>query len=149
MSQTAGPHSTSLRAGSSLRCASVGMTIHIKVGDASTQEEGTRVLCRKTNGTDKVAYQRTADNPNTKSRPIIEIKVSEMDQVFMVSATLMLKYSFTSQKPPSLTWEKMVDPAPVAIASSSGRTPGLCKRIGARMPAAVVKATVADPVATR
>ena len=30
-----------------------------------------------------------------------------MDQVFMVSATLMLKYSFTSQKPPSFTWEKI------------------------------------------
>src|ERR1700722_14064210 len=29
--RTAGPHSTSLRAGSPLRCASVGMTIHILV----------------------------------------------------------------------------------------------------------------------
>ncbi len=79
----------------------------------------------------------------------MEIKVSLMDQVFMVSATLMLKYSFTSQKPPSFTWEKMADPAPVAMVSNSGRTPGLCARMGARMPAAVVKATVADPVARR
>ena len=91
----------------------------------------------------------TNDNPMAKSKPTIEIKVSVMDHVFMVSATLILKYCFTSQKPPSLTWEKIVDPAPVAIASNSGRTPGVCRRMGARMPAAVVKATVEDPVANR
>jgi hypothetical protein len=36
--KTAGPHSTSLRAGSPLRYASVGMTIHIWVQGAGTQE---------------------------------------------------------------------------------------------------------------
>ena len=36
---TAGPHSTSLRAGSPLRYAPVGMTIHIWVQDASAQEK--------------------------------------------------------------------------------------------------------------
>jgi hypothetical protein len=36
--RTAGPHSTSLRAGSPLRYAPVGMTIHIRVRDASAQE---------------------------------------------------------------------------------------------------------------
>jgi hypothetical protein len=36
---TAGPHSTSLRAGSPLRYALVGMTIHIWVRDASAQEK--------------------------------------------------------------------------------------------------------------
>src|ERR1700730_4552782 len=96
-----------------------------------------------------VADQRAAARANVNSRAMTEIRVSLMDQVFMVSATLMLKYSFTSQKPPSFTWEKMADPAPVAMVSNSGRTPGLCARMGARMPAAVVKATVADPVARR
>jgi hypothetical protein len=37
--RTAGPHSTSLRAGSPLRYASVGMTIHIWVGDTRAQEK--------------------------------------------------------------------------------------------------------------
>src|SRR3984893_10320017 len=96
-----------------------------------------------------VTDQRAAARANVKSRAMMEIKVSLMDQVFMVSGTLMLKYSFTSQKPPSLTWEKMAEPAPVAMVSNSGRTPGLCARMGARIPAAVVKATVADPVARR
>src|SRR5260370_27706229 len=74
--------------------------------------------------------------------------VSQTDQVVMVLATLILKYSLTSQKPPSLTCEKTSDPAPVAIVSSSGRTP-VWIAIGATIPAAMVIATVADPVARR
>ena len=81
--------------------------------------------------TEAVSNQITAANPNVNSSPMTESKVSLVDQVFIVSATLMLKYSLTSQKPPSLTWEKMSAPAPVAMASNSGRTPGLCKRMGA------------------
>ena len=75
--------------------------------------------------------------------------VSQIDQDFIVSVTLRFRYSFTSQKPPSLTWEKMSEPAPVAIASSSGETPGVCSAMGATIPAAVVMATVAEPVARR
>ena len=48
--------------------------------------------------------------------------VSQIDQLFIVWATLMLKYSFTSQKPPSFTCEKTSEPAPVAMVSSSGLT---------------------------
>src|ERR1700728_1151303 len=73
--------------------------------------------------------QITAANPSVNSSPMTESMVSLVDQVFIVSATLMLKYSFTSQNPPSLTWEKMSAPAPVAMASNSGRTPGLCSRM--------------------
>ena len=94
---------------------------------------------------DQTAREASRANPS----PANEMMVSQMDQVFMVSVTLMLKYSFTSQKPPSLTCEKMGEPAPVAMASNSGCTPGVCNAMGATMPAAVVMATVAEPVASR
>ena len=55
-----------------------------------------------------------------KPSAVKEMMVSHMDQVLMVCPTVMLKYSFTSQKPPSLTWEKMRAPAPVAMANNSG-----------------------------
>jgi hypothetical protein len=53
--------------------------------------------------TKNVSNQRMRAKPKVSSKAITEMSVSLMDQVFMVSATLMLKYSFTSQKPPSLT----------------------------------------------
>ena len=68
-------------------------------------------------------FQTTNASPIVKSSATTEMIVSQTDQVFIVSATLMLKYSFTSQKPPSFTCEKIKEPAPVAIASSSGCTP--------------------------
>ena len=61
----------------------------------------------------------------------------------------MLKNSLMSQKPESLTCDSTSDPAPVARTSSSARVPGMDEAIGATMPAAVVIATVAEPVATR
>jgi hypothetical protein len=64
--------------------------------------------------------QITTARPRVSSRAVTEMIVSQMDQVRMVSATLMLKYSFTSQKPPSLTCEKISDPAPVEMANNSG-----------------------------
>jgi len=63
------------------------------------------------------------DKPTVRISATTEMMVSQTDHVFIVCSTLMLKYSLTSQNPPSLTWEKMSDPAPVAMASSSGRTP--------------------------
>ena len=48
-------------------------------------------------------YLKTAASPRVSPRAIKEMMVSEMDQVFMVSGTDMLKYSLTIQKPPSLT----------------------------------------------
>ena len=63
--------------------------------------------------------------------------------------TVILKYSLISQKPPSLTWEKITDPAPVAIGLGYPHPELLVLATGATMPEAVVIATVADPVATR
>src|SRR5665213_1036170 len=89
--------------------------------------------------------QAAAVNP----RAVTEMMVSVADQVFMVWPTVILKYSLTSQKPPSLTCEKMSAPAPVAMASNSGCTPVLCNAMGATLLAAVAMATVDDPVARR
>src|SRR5580698_1314992 len=91
----------------------------------------------------------TNDKPTVNRSATTEMIVSQTDQVLIVSVMLISKYSLTSQKPPSLTCEKIRDPAPVAIASNSGRTPVLCSAIGATMPAAVVMATVDEPVARR
>src|SRR5579862_3582371 len=107
------------------------------------------IQCRGCAAEDRAPDYVTSASPRVKIRAVIEMIVSQRDHVLMVSATLMLKYSFTSQKPPSLTCEKISDPAPVAIASSSGRTPGVCAAIGATIPAAVLIATVEEPVASR
>ncbi|MNE48628.1 hypothetical protein D3C80_1431030 [compost metagenome] len=61
----------------------------------------------------------------------------------------MLKYCFTSQKPASLTCDRINEPAPVASTSSSRLTPGIMPITGATIPAPVMVATVADPVAMR
>src|SRR5688572_19798357 len=74
--------------------------------------------------------------------------VSATVQVFSVWGTVMLKNSLMSQKPASLTCERTNEPAPVASTSSSALVPGVASAIGATIPAAVVIATVADPVAT-
>ena len=75
--------------------------------------------------------------------------VSITDQVLMVCPTVIPKYSLTSQNPASLTWEKNSEPAPTASASSAtvGRSSPAAS--GATMPAAVMVATVAEPVANR
>lgn len=44
--------------------------------------------------------------------------VSISDQVLIVWPTPRPKYSFTSQNPASLTWEKNSDPEPIARTSS-------------------------------
>ena len=62
---------------------------------------------------------------------------------------VMLKYSFTSQNPPSLTCDAMSEPAPIATTSSSRFTRGIAAAIGAMMLAAVTTATVAEPTDTR
>ena len=79
-----------------------------------------------------------------------EINVSQTVQVLKVCVTVMLKYSFTSQNPPSFTCERISEPGPVVSTSSSGRTPSAAAfAIGATMPEAVAIATVAEPVAIR
>ena len=54
-----------------------------------------------------------------------------------------------SQKPASLTWLKKTDPAPMASTSRAGAFPPIVAATGAMTPAAVMVATVADPVARR
>src|SRR5437868_10971287 len=93
--------------------------------------------------------QTTVASARVSSSAITEMSVSHTDQVLKVWATVMLKYSFTSQKPPSFTCERISEPAPVVSTSSSGRVPGTLAAMGATMPAAVVMATVAEPVAMR
>src|SRR5579872_4038328 len=75
--------------------------------------------------------------------------VSITVQLLSVSPTLNPRYSFTNQNPPSFTCDKITDPAPIAMTSNSRLMPGVAAAKGATMPAAVVIATVADPVATR
>ncbi len=59
------------------------------------------------------------------------------------------KYSFTSQKPASLTWLKNSDPHPIASTSSASSFVDRLGASGPTMPAAVMVATVADPVPSR
>ncbi len=66
----------------------------------------------------------------------------------MVSPMVRLKYSLNSQKPGSLTWEKITLPEPTAITISSGLTPVVAIS-GAAIPPAVMAATVAEPSAIR
>src|SRR5206468_10862110 len=84
-------------------------------------------------------------NPN----PATPMMVSATVQVFSVCGTLMLKNSLMSQNPESFTGDSTREPAPVASTSSSAFVPGVAAAIGATMPALVVIATVAEPVATR
>ena len=57
----------------------------------------------------------------------------------------MLKYSFTSQKPPSLTCDAISEPAPIETTSISLLTCGIVAAIGAMMLAVVTTLTVASP----
>src|SRR5476649_1770304 len=82
------------------------------------------------------------------TRPQMEMMVSRADQDLMVSMMVRLKYSLNSQKPGSLTWEKITLPEPTAITISSGLAPVVAMS-GAAIPPAVMAATVAEPRAIR
>src|SRR2546430_12637415 len=86
---------------------------------------------------------------STKTRPQTEMTVSISDQLARVCPTDSPKYSLTNQKPASLTCEKNSDPAPTASTSRLTWVVDSDAATGARMPAAVTVATVADPVASR
>lgn len=81
---------------------------------------------------------------------VTAIPVSTTVQVRRVCATVMPRYSFTNQKPESLTCERMREPEPMARTSSSRFTwmAGF-STIGSMRPAAMVTATVAEPTAMR
>src|SRR5437763_4607093 len=75
--------------------------------------------------------------------------VSITDQLAIVWPTVIPKYSLTSQNPASLTWEKNSEPAPTASASRATVGWSRPAASGATIPAAVIVATVAEPVASR
>lgn len=85
----------------------------------------------------------------THSRAATEMMVSRTVQLFKVWLTLRPRYSFTNQKPPSFRWDRINDPAPIEITSNSLFKPGAACTTGARIAAASVMATVADPTAMR
>ena len=80
--------------------------------------------------------------------PATESTVSSTVQVESVSFNSILKKDWISQKPGSLTWERISEPVPVARTSSSGRTPAWTA-IGASTAEATAVATVAEPIETR
>ena len=50
-----------------------------------------------------LGLQTTSDRPIVRISAITEMIVSQTDQVLIVWTTVIPKYSFTNQKPPSLT----------------------------------------------
>src|SRR4051795_12524148 len=75
--------------------------------------------------------------------------VSISDQVFTVCPTVIPKYSLTSQKPASLTWEKNSEPAPTASTTSEVSPVDRPWTSPTIRELAVIVATVAEPVASR
>lgn len=68
-----------------------------------------------------------------KVKPTTDRMVSITVHDFKVCTTDMPKNSLIIQKPASLTWDKMSDPAPVASTANSMFTPGVTARTGAMM----------------
>src|SRR3954452_5199509 len=85
----------------------------------------------------------------TRAKPNTEMTVSMTDHDLIVSPTVSPKYSLTSQKPASLTCEKNSEPQPIASTSRARWLADSDGASGATMPAAVIVATVADPVPSR
>src|SRR5450830_124812 len=86
--------------------------------------------------------QITVASTSVSDNATREMMVSHTVQVLKVCGTVILKYSLTSQKPPSLTCENTSEPAPVASTINSGRTPPSTRTMGATMPQAVVRPTI-------
>src|SRR5680860_1278156 len=64
----------------------------------------------------------TMPSSSTKISPVTESTVSIRDQDLMVWPMESPKYSLTSQKPASLTWEKNTEPEPMASTTKGGLT---------------------------
>src|SRR6185503_1814654 len=79
---------------------------------------------------------------------MIDTIVSMTDHDRMVSFIFRLKYSLNNQNPASFTCENNKLPAPTDKTIRLGST-CICDKAGAKMPAAVNPATVADPIQTR
>src|SRR5690606_26176601 len=85
---------------------------------------------------------------STPASPTIEMVVSITVQEANVCFMDRLKNSLNIQNAESLTWEPNTLPAPTASTISSGEAPVVAIR-GPTMPAAVITATVAEPIITR
>ncbi|KWV80152.1 hypothetical protein PFLL34_01181 [Pseudomonas fluorescens] len=83
------------------------------------------------------------------TNPTTETIVCNTDHTQIVCFNCKPKYSRTIQNPASLTWQKNTEPAPMARATNELCVAANPAIIGARMPAVVVVATVAEPVAWR
>lgn len=83
----------------------------------------------------------------TPIRPMMEINVSITVHDKNVCLSERLKNSLNIQKPESLMCEPNTLPAPTDSTINSGDTPVLMS--GATTPAAVIPATVAEPMDTR
>src|SRR5437868_1439453 len=81
--------------------------------------------------------------------PSTDTIVTETDQVLNTLGKFMPIYSFSSQKPASLMWEKNSDPEPIDSAISTGFKPGIAPAVAAIRPVVVTMDTVAEPVASR
>src|SRR5512133_128204 len=91
-----------------------------------------------------VGNYKNKSNTITPASPQSPIDVSITVHVRQVSFILRLKYSLTSQKPPSFTCASMMLPEPMARTISSGHTSAVLTR-GNTIPAVVIPATVAEP----
>src|SRR6185295_9047572 len=90
--------------------------------------------------------QKNRPSSNTQPKATIDMTVSSTVQVRSASGTDKFRYSLTSQNPPSFTCESRSEPEPIAKTSNSRFVPGWASAIGFNNPAAVVMATVAEPV---
>src|SRR5579875_521745 len=91
----------------------------------------------------------TSQSRETNPNPTTETSDSMTDQVLNVCGTVILKLWLTSQNPASLTCDRNSEPVPTASASRARCGELNPVASGAMIPAAVVVATVAEPVASR
>ena len=91
--------------------------------------------------------QRTRSRINTPANPRMEIVVSITVHDRKVCFSERLKNSLNIQNPESLIWDPKTLPVPMASTISSGETTPEATK-GVTTPAAVMPATVADPIAT-
>src|ERR1700761_3610347 len=96
---------------------------------------------------DSSPQPNTPHNTSVSTSPTTDTIVCRIDQTNTVCFSCKPKYSRTIQNPASLTWQKNTEPAPIASAISELCVADSPTTTGATIPAVVVVATVAEPVA--
>src|SRR5690606_34937716 len=122
----------------------------VAVRAGPTARARTTALPCRTAGTisGREATQTTRSSSSTPARPTTEMVDSITVQERKVCAMDRLKNSLNIQKAESLTWEPNTLPAPTDSTISSGDTP-VVSTSGPTTPAAVITATVEEPIITR